>query len=202
MSKISLRWQRLARSGQGVSRGALVTALGALAWASALVLWTLWLPAERRQLLALQEANASSLALTTRRGASTVTRPASVSSVDRFLAAFPAIESRPQRVESLLAAAADRKLVWQRSDFRASRDAVPGLVRYQITLPLVGSYRALRGLVDDALLADPALVLDRLQLRRSAATAEQIEAASTWSLYTRDESSVSRPVSGGGSRKR
>jgi len=175
------------RSGPRFSGAAALVAIGVLAWTLALALWLFWLPGEQRQLAALQDANAASRAAVVRRSADLAARPPKASPGERFVGAFPAIDSRPQRVESLLAAATSRKLAWLRMDLRVGRDTLPGLVRYQVTLPLAGDYSALRGLVDAALQADPALVLDRLQLRRSTATATLVEAASTWSLYTREE---------------
>ena len=111
---------------------------------------------------------------------------------EHFLAAFPGLESRPVRVESLLAAATQSSLVWQRTELRTSADSLPGLARYRIVLPLKGRYEALRTFIDKALLADPALALDRLLLHRSTPNALQVEIESDWSLYSRDAAPAHR----------
>ncbi len=168
-----------------------LAAIGVIAWALAALLWIFWIPAERRQLDALREARATvrlPMPRTGPRGERSDRPPG-----ERFIAAFPEQASRPQRVELLLAAATSRKLAWQRADFHPARDGVPGLARYQVTLPLSGSYGALRGMVDDALRDDPATGLDRLQLRRAAATAQLVEVTSVWSLYTREGTSGRAP---------
>lgn len=171
-------------------RGAPLALLGVLAWAAAIALWVFWLPTQRQQLASLREARESAVSLSARGGARVPQRATNASASATFRAAFPGLESRPGRLESLLAAATRRSLVWQRSEFRTSREGLPGLVRYRITLPLSGRYEALRAFVDEALLDDPALGLDRLLLRRSAPNAQQVEIESVWSLYTRDTTSV------------
>jgi len=179
------------RSG-GWPGSAWLLALGGLAWASAFVLWTWWLPAERRQLAALEDAAASSLALAARLAARTAAAPEVRNTGERFFAAFAGRETRPQRVEALLAAAVAHEVAWQRTDFLVSRDAATGLTRYQVTLPVSGSYAAIRGFVDAALLADPAVALDRLQLRRPGLDATRIDAETVWSFFAREPAAEPR----------
>ena len=57
------------------------------------------------------------------------------------------------------------------------------MARYEVTLPLNGSYAAIRQTVDEALAGDRGLALDRLQLRRPSAANAELDATAVWSLW-------------------
>lgn len=105
------------------------------------------------------------------------------SAAEHFLAAFPAADARQARLATLLELAARHALEVRRGEFQLARDKESGLLRYSVTMPLMGSYAQLRGFVEDALASDVALSLDRLRLRRAAAGASAVEADLTWSFY-------------------
>ncbi len=183
-----LRWPGGNLSALKLSPALRPIALGALALLLALGIVAVWMPAEQRELASLREAAATRALLLARQAAQNPAARGPVSTPDvRFRTAFPPLESRPQRIGSLLAAASAQRIVWSHSEFRAGADVVPGLARYQVTLPVAGSYAAIRRFVDAALRGDPALALERLELRRSGAGTTQVEALTVWSLYTRAE---------------
>jgi hypothetical protein len=54
---------------------------------------------------------------------------------------------------------------------------------YRMQLPVVGSYTAVRGFVQDALQALPTLALDGAAFKRDAAAADALEVTLRWTLY-------------------
>lgn len=110
---------------------------------------------------------------------------ATESAPEHFLSAFPPVDARQARVAALLELAIHHSMELRRGEFQLNKDKASGLVRYSVTMPLVGTYAQLRGFVEDALASDAALSLDRLRLRRAAAGAATIEADLTWSFYMR-----------------
>lgn len=103
----------------------------------------------------------------------------------QFIGAFPPAEQRQQRLGTLWALARERGLAVRRSEFRALNDGALGLARYRVTLPLEGSYAALRGFIEQALLQDPALSLDRLRFDRLDAASPVLRAELQLSLWSR-----------------
>lgn len=104
---------------------------------------------------------------------------------ERFIHSFPVAAQRQQRLGALWSLAREQGLALRRSEFRAVSDASLGLARYRITLPLEGSYPALRGFIEQALLRDPALSLDRLRLDRADPTSPVLRAELQLSLWSR-----------------
>jgi hypothetical protein len=102
-----------------------------------------------------------------------------------FLAAFPQATQRQQRLGALWRLAGQHQLALRRSEFRATADERLGLARYRISLPLEGSYTAVRGFVDEALQQDAALSLDRLRLDRSEPGSPTVRAELQLSLWSR-----------------
>jgi hypothetical protein len=159
---------------------------GLLAWAAALVVAAVWLPAQHRELVATRDAAATMAALAARRNESVrVEARMDVTPIERFRIGFSPLAERQKRLEGLLDAAARHGMQWQRTELRQTRDEAIGLARYEVTLPLTGTYPSLRALVDDVLLADAGLSLDRLQLRRPSAASAALDAETVWSLWMR-----------------
>lgn len=162
--------------------------LGCVAWAGALALGFAWLPAQRQQLVAMRDAVASSAAMAARRSDRLATPPLrSMSPAERFKIGFASTPARQQRLEALLDVVARHGLQWQRSELRQTREAALAMARYQITLPLTGSYGAIRAMVNEALLADPGLSLDRLRVSRASLSGSSLEAETVWSLWMRTD---------------
>jgi hypothetical protein len=68
-------------------------------------------------------------------------------------------------------------------EYRLSRTAGERLARYEITLPLKGSYAQIRGFVADVLAAVPAAVLDEVNLRREGVDSARLDARVRLTLY-------------------
>lgn len=88
-----------------------------------------------------------------------------------------AAASQAQRVADLLELALRQGLQFSRTEQRADDDG--GL---RLHMPVQGGYAELRGFAEAALLADPALALLSLQLRRDAAGGAQLQAELVWWL--------------------
>ena len=160
--------------------------VAAAAWLCALALIGFRWPVQQRELSALRDAAMQQAALVERRRqrSMTVVVPA-VDPKQQFYAAFAPAEQRQLRLEALMATARSNGLQWQRSELRLSPETALKLVRYQVTLPLTGTYKAVRGAIEEALLADPGLSLDRLQLQRATPGGVTLEAETVWSLWMR-----------------
>lgn len=98
---------------------------------------------------------------------------------------LPAAAERQQRLADLLEMALRLGLNSARTEHRLSRDAVSGLERLRVTMPVAGGYGPLRQYIGSALAHDPALSLDSLKLRRVSPNAAELEAELVWSLHSR-----------------
>lgn len=100
-----------------------------------------------------------------------------------FYAYFPAVGSAPEWLKRIYAAAETRGVVLQSGEYRLSRNAGERLARYEITLPLKGSYAQIRGFVADVLAAVPAAVLEEVNLRREGVETARLDARVRFTLY-------------------
>ncbi|MBK5104033.1 MAG: hypothetical protein JJE42_07275 [Burkholderiales bacterium] len=83
-----------------------------------------------------------------------------------FYAFFPPSKELPDLLQKVYGAAKRQSLVLEHGEYRALKDSVGGLTRYQFTLPLRGTYPQIRKFVDEALAEIPALSLDSIQFER------------------------------------
>ncbi len=88
----------------------------------------------------------------------------------------------PGAVGRLFRAAARAGLELEQGEYRLQQ-AGGGLWRYQIVLPVVGSYPALRTFLADALNANPGLALDGLYLGRERVESAELRAVMRFTLY-------------------
>lgn len=100
----------------------------------------------------------------------------------RFYGSFPAGDSTVHWLSLVERAAEAQQLVLAAGEYRLER--VPGqrLARYQMTLPVRGSYRQVRGFLAEVLRTVPAAALDDVQFKRDGG-GEQLEAKVRLSLY-------------------
>lgn len=68
----------------------------------------------------------------------------------------------------------------------SSADGLPGVVRHEVALPVRGPYPALREWLAQSLGTQPALSLDALQIKRSDALADTVDARISLSLWVRE----------------
>ncbi|MCC6532009.1 MAG: type 4a pilus biogenesis protein PilO [Burkholderiales bacterium] len=96
--------------------------------------------------------------------------------VDALLGALPALETAPELVAQLHAHARSHGLVLEAGEYHVVSDADARLVRYQVRLPLKGSYVQIREFVAAVMSKIPNMMLDELSLRRGAISAAEAEA--------------------------
>jgi Tfp pilus assembly protein PilO len=102
-----------------------------------------------------------------------------------FYAFFPAPQSSPDWLGRINAAAKSQGLVLRSGEYRLDRTADQKLARYQITLPVVGSYGQIRGFVAQVLAEVPAAALEEITLRRESVSSPTLEARIRLTLYLR-----------------
>jgi len=90
----------------------------------------------------------------------------------------------PEGAQKTLFALAKRwDLELPQGQYKQSCDDSGVWCSYRMQLPVVGSYTAVRGFVQDALRAMPTLALDGAAFKRDAAAAEALEVTLRWTLY-------------------
>lgn len=99
-------------------------------------------------------------------------------------------EEIPVVVQELMVMAERRGVMLARGEYRLQPDVPGGFLRYRIRLPLKGKMSVVYGFIQDALKAQPALALERVQFKRERSDALEVEAGSEWALLVR------RPVHG------
>jgi hypothetical protein len=108
-----------------------------------------------------------------------------LTAAQRFHGSFPEAGTRDRRLAAILSRARKSGLMLGPTDYRQRVEPGLQLVRYSMTLPLTGSYAAIRSLIDDCLRADPALGLTSLRLRRKDLQSAQVQAQIEFALYMR-----------------
>jgi len=103
--------------------------------------------------------------------------------LERFYAFFPPPQSSPDWLGKINAAAKAKGLVLQSGEYKLDRSPDSRLARYQITLPVTGSYAQLRGFVGQVLADVPAAALEEITLRRESVSSPRLEARIRLTLY-------------------
>jgi len=83
--------------------------------------------------------------------------------------------------------AAQRQLVLASGDYKYSEEKNLRLGRYELRLPVRGSYTQVYSLIAAALNAMPALALDEIVIKRESRLAGEVEAQLRFSLYVRQD---------------
>lgn len=104
------------------------------------------------------------------------------------LPAFHRFFDRPEKIDDWLAKlygiATAKGLQLRQADYRLA-DSRYGIERYQITLPVGGSYAEIRGFLDAALAELPVLSLDQASFRRKSAAEPRVETELVLTLHAR-----------------
>nr|MCU0870657.1 hypothetical protein [Burkholderiales bacterium] len=103
--------------------------------------------------------------------------------LDTFHAWFPPTSSLPEWIGRLHTAARRNGLALDASQYRLQVTRGARLARYEITLPMRGTYPQLRGFVAEALAKIPAAALEEAQFKRDAVAAPGLEAQLRFALY-------------------
>ncbi len=107
------------------------------------------------------------------------------SQLEAFERFFPPQSEINRVVAELHEAAKQEKLVLERGEYRLSEEQGPRLLRYQITLPVKGSYGSIRGFLRRVLRELHSVSLDGVSLQRQNAGEEVIEAQIRLSAFYR-----------------
>jgi hypothetical protein len=129
------------------------------------------------------ESDASALAAQAGSRGPLAPRPTQRSQLSNFYAFFPAIEALPDLLGKVQRAAHDNGLQLEKGEYRLSEERDFALARYQVTLPLRGTYPQVRGFVNDVLDAVPAAALEDLTRTREAAGDPALEARVRFTLF-------------------
>jgi Tfp pilus assembly protein PilO len=100
-----------------------------------------------------------------------------------FYGSFPAPETLPDLLEHVYRAARQQALVLEQGEYRAINDAPDDLVRYQVTLPVRGTYPQIRKFVDGALAGVQTLSLESIQFERQKVGDTAVEAKARFVVY-------------------
>jgi Tfp pilus assembly protein PilO len=104
-----------------------------------------------------------------------------------FQAQFPPADTLTDWLERIEAASARTGVVVERTDYRVSSEAPAGLARYQIALPVKGSYAQVRAFIAALLDAAPTLAVTDVDLKRDSIAAKTLDARLNVSVYLRGQ---------------
>lgn len=100
-----------------------------------------------------------------------------------FYAFFPRQTSTPQWLARIYAAAAAKGVALESGDYKLDRKPGEHLARYEIVLPVKGSYSQIRSFVAEVLATVPAAVLEEVNLRRDSVQNPRLDARVRFTLY-------------------
>jgi hypothetical protein len=98
-------------------------------------------------------------------------------------AALPVAAAAEEVLRQLFAAAAANGLVLDQGDYTLSGEKAGDLHRYQISLPVAGSYPALRAFLAQALNDSPALALGHVEMERAVIEDAELVASLRFTLF-------------------
>ena len=100
-----------------------------------------------------------------------------------FYGFFPKKETTPEWLHKINLAAIDNGIVLRSGEYKMEQASGDRLARYQIVLPLTGSYPQIRGFIDMVLEQVPAAALNEISLRRDSVSSAQLDARIRLTLY-------------------
>jgi hypothetical protein len=112
-----------------------------------------------------------------------VARPQVQDQLATFYAFFPPPDSSPDWLGRIHRIAQAKGVQLASGEYRLERAASPRLQRYQMTLPVQGTYAQIRGFVGEVLEQVPAAVLEEVSLKRENVGTERVEARVRLTLY-------------------
>ena len=177
------------------SRASPLLWLAVALWLAVMVLAVLVLPAQyalraqdQEALLQAQNAQAQRAQAALQNSTAGPAQPLSQSeSSQRNAAQFKAVLAQaplPEGAQQTLFALAKRwQLELPQGQYKQACDDSGAWCSYRMQLPVVGSYSAVRGFVQDALHALPSLALESAAFKREVAATDELEVALRWTLY-------------------
>ena len=171
------RWQR--ERGRPMMAGALLVALCGAAYVAEIAPLTERIATQRS---GIEQLRAAQVALPEIPAVQTPTEQ-----LESFYTFFPGDDIVPAVLERLFAAAARENLALPQGDYRVAKESTGRLIRYEIMLPLKGSYPGLRRFIAQSLQETPALSLQGASFARQAAVDIGVDAQVRLALYVRAE---------------
>lgn len=104
-----------------------------------------------------------------------------------FYAFFPPLGSTPEWLQRIFGLAEAQGLRLEAGEYKLKRDRDFKLVRYELTLPVRGSYPQIREFVSQVLTEVPASSLDEITLRREDSGSSTVEARIRITLHLSGE---------------
>ena len=96
---------------------------------------------------------------------------------------FPRIDSSPRWIGELVRVAEMHEVEINSSDFRMTFEEGSRLARYEMVLPVHGSYPQIRAFIADALKSIPAMAITGINIKRKGVKSSQLEAGIKVNLY-------------------
>jgi len=113
-----------------------------------------------------------------------------------FRGVLPPRAASAEAVQRLVALTG-QALAWRQAEFLHSDDAALGLTRLQISVPVTGSYPALRQALVRALQDMPALAVDQVLFQRQSSGDTELQARVRFSIWMAREAAPAVTVPGG-----
>ncbi|MGH8642541.1 MAG: hypothetical protein ACRET6_12580 [Burkholderiales bacterium] len=101
----------------------------------------------------------------------------------KFYGHFPALSTLPDWLERVYGAAEKNGVALEIGEYRLVQDKNWKLTRYQLTLPVRGSYQQIRGFIAQVLTDVPASALEEIGFRRDTVGSDRIDARLRLTLY-------------------
>lgn len=96
---------------------------------------------------------------------------------------FPRIDSSPLWIGELVRVAKMHEVEINSSDFRMTFEEGSRLARYEMVLPVHGSYPQIRAFIADSLKSIPAMAITGINIKRKGVKSSQLEAGIKINLY-------------------
>jgi Tfp pilus assembly protein PilO len=141
-----------------------------------------WLKPEETRLKALQQT----IDRSGRQAAALAGLPRPLATEEKlasFYQFFPHSNGVPDQLEKIYAVAEKQALRLDQGEYRAVRDGVGRLVRYQIMLPVKGTYPQIRQFVGGVLTDIPSIALENVQFERQKIGEVAVEAKIKFVMY-------------------
>ena len=175
---------RLQRFGLGNLACLLLLVLAVLAWFA-------WLPHLRQQRDATQQdLNQAELALKKPLPVVTPVVETRQTNLDNFYKTLGEKQTVERHIKTLFAIAAKQGLALAQGEYKAAPERNGKYMKYQIILPVKGSYSVIRQFGEKALLAIPFASLDEMNFKRDNISNRVLEAKMRFTLYLRDDTEL------------
>jgi len=108
--------------------------------------------------------------------------------VTEFYKLFPSGATLPSQIELIEKMALKQKIALNRGDYKLTKSKQGQLMRYEIILPLEGSYTQIRQFIVAVLQRIPALALSDMQIKRENVATPTVQARLVFTLFLQGDS--------------